>query len=221
MLRLSITYRHYLVLLNKWRDARNRLLELAAKYPERLAGDARIEKAAGPRPPRRRAKQLDPAKFKKITKLLSTIVQEDATAYSLVLQGFLASMGLFWPGGVFKRDFAAPDRGRQFSRLSFDAFDYHFLQGKGWRSIARMLIPEEFEANAEEAATKVRKAAASYMRFFKSVSVGLFPPDVEDLTRIVRLLAGHEGLLELCERVLDRKMRDAWTNRPPGYRKRG
>jgi len=130
-------------------------------------------------------------------------------------------MGLFWPEAVFKHDFAVPDRGRPLSKLSINTWHHYIANQQGWRSLARELIPEEFEANADEAANKVRKAARSFMRFNDSVWEAMCPANDEQGNRLDELL-GHEGLEALAATVVERKFMDALSepDPPPAKRRR-
>ena len=208
---------------NKWRDAIYRLLDLAVEYPELLAGKVRIPKLRELGPSRKLVfgvipddlypDESGPAEYEKMVKVLSTIAHRDAAVYSLILQAFLASQGLSWPEGVFKNDFAVPDSGRPLSEFSVDAWHHFIPRLQGWRSLAEMLIPEEFKANPEKAANKVRKAARGYMNFQKLLFESIFPPDKEEHRGVfLDDLLATNGLFELFKMVETRKFEDALSD---------
>jgi hypothetical protein len=193
---------------NKWENARNRLLLLVGKYDHRLESEPAPttmprKLVFGSVPENLYVKELNIEDFEKMRKLLP-LVQSDASAYSLVLQSFLASMDIRWPDGVFEHDFAQPDSGRPVSNLSLDSWHLYLPRRWGWRNVAKELIPEEYKANADAAATKVRKAARSFIAFRQHTFDSVFSEDERVQTRLEELL-GSDGLFELAWRVIARK----------------
>jgi hypothetical protein len=186
---------------NKWRDAIKHFLDLESKYPKQRGEPGNTyppNLVSGVVP-----NDLRRPEFERTSKLLRTVARLDATTYSLVLQTFLASVGLSWPNGVFKQDFAVPDSGRPLSRLGQDARDWHIPNKFGWRATARVLLPNEFESDPDGATNKVRRAARSYEECRASIREAILPADAA--MRLDELI-GLKGLEALAIQVLERKL---------------
>jgi hypothetical protein len=114
---------------------------------------------------------------------------------------------------VFKHDFAVPSRGRPLSPLSIDSWHLHVKGLYGWRNVAKELIPEEYLKSPDEAAKKVRKAAASFISFRRSVLNSLVPRD-KRLRRVLEGIVWLSGLQEIAWRAVGRKFEDAIRGAP-------
>ena len=76
------------------------------------------------------------------------------------------------------------------------------------------MIPEEFEADAEEATKKVRKAGKRVKRFRDSLWETACPANDEQNKRLWELV-GHDGLHELTHRAIQRQISDAFAEPDP------
>jgi hypothetical protein len=89
----------------------------------------------------------------------SSIRPPDPLAFSALLQIWLDAWGIAWPREVFVQDLASPGRGRpNKSNLGWKARFLYKPKVFGWKKVARKLIPEEYDANPNRAANKVRHA---------------------------------------------------------------
>lgn len=79
--------------------------------------------------------------------------------------------------------------------------------------MAKELIPEEYLKSPDEAAKKVRKAAASFISFRRSVLNSLVPRD-KRLRRVLEGIVWLSGLQEIAWRAVGRKFEDAIRGAP-------
>jgi hypothetical protein len=79
------------------------------------------------------------------------------------------------------------------------------------------LIPEEFEADPDEAAKKVRKAAGRFIRFKESMREAVSPANNEKLRRLDELLGDCRrlGLEDVAETVIEGVFWDAISEPDP------
>jgi hypothetical protein len=88
---------------------------------------------------------------------------EIARASSIVIQVLLSGLGLDWPVGTFRVDLRGPGSGPQTSELGVKAAAQYKEGVRGWRKVAKELLPEEYQEDATAAAKKVQKAAQSIL----------------------------------------------------------
>lgn len=187
---------------DKWTEARKLLLRQALRKP-----------VFGQLQPLQMSLEELRADIQRLIHLLNEISAGDASVFSFCLQSFLFFIGIVWPDGVFKHNFAAPSRGRPLSWLSVESWHMHVKGQYGWRKVARELIPEEYSKDPDEAAKKVRKAASTFKEFRRTVECSVYSAN-EQVAALLDEIVWLKGLDRLCDSAVLAKFAAASEGQP-------